>query len=61
MNLRVSDNLVVSENSIFAVVKKELLLNSKGKITVLNNQYFILSGKYISFLSNHANVEEPVL
>ncbi|HIH3904675.1 TPA: glycosyl hydrolase family 28-related protein, partial [Streptococcus pneumoniae] len=48
--LRVSDNLVVSENSIFGGKEGIVIEDSKGKITVLNNQFYNLSGKYISFI-----------
>ena len=43
--LRVSDNLVVSENSIFGGKEGIVIEDSKGKITVLNNQFYNLSGK----------------
>ncbi|VOT63464.1 cell wall surface anchor family protein [Streptococcus pneumoniae] len=42
--LRVSDNLVVSENSIFGGKEGIVIEDSKGKITVLNNQFYNLSG-----------------
>lgn len=53
--LRVSDNLVVSENSIFGGKEGIVIEDSKGKITVLNNQFYNLSGKYISFIKSNAN------
>ncbi|HEV1573025.1 TPA: right-handed parallel beta-helix repeat-containing protein, partial [Streptococcus pneumoniae] len=58
--LRVSDNLVVSENSIFGGKEGIVIEDSKGKITVLNNQFYNLSGKYISFIKSNANGKEPV-
>lgn len=42
--LRVSDNLVVSENNIFGGKEGIVIEDSKGKITVLNNQFYNLSG-----------------
>lgn len=57
--LRVSDNLVVSENSIFGSKEGIVIEDSKGKITVLNNQFYNLSGKYISFIKSNANGKEP--
>ncbi|HEU9107484.1 TPA: multi-ligand-binding adhesin PfbA, partial [Streptococcus pneumoniae] len=59
--LRVSDNLVVSENSIFGGKEGIVIEDSKGKITVLNNQFYNLSGKYISFIKSNANGKEPVI
>lgn len=59
--LRVSDNLVVSENSIFGGKEGIVIEDSKGKITVLNNQFYNLSGKYISFIKSNANEKEPVI
>lgn len=59
--LRVSDNLVVSENSIFGGKEGIVIEDSKGKITVLNNQFYNLSGKYISFIKSNANRKEPVI
>ncbi|MDS2793330.1 multi-ligand-binding adhesin PfbA [Streptococcus pneumoniae] len=59
--LRVSDNLVVSENSIFGGKEGIIIEDSKGKITVLNNQFYNLSGKYISFIKSNANGKEPVI
>ncbi|VOS20023.1 cell wall surface anchor family protein [Streptococcus pneumoniae] len=53
--LRVSDNLVVSENSIFGGKEGIVIEDSKGKITVLNNQFYNLSGKYISFIKSNSN------
>ncbi|RRR16606.1 hypothetical protein CWI12_00170, partial [Streptococcus pneumoniae] len=34
---------------------------SKGKKTVLNNQFYKLSGKYISVIKSNANGKEPVI
>ncbi|HGR8275093.1 TPA: multi-ligand-binding adhesin PfbA, partial [Streptococcus pneumoniae] len=59
--LRVSDNLVVSENSIFGGKEGIVIEDSKGKITVLNNQFYNLSGKYISVIKSNANGKEPVI
>lgn len=59
--LRVSDNSVVSENSIFGGKEGIVIEDSKGKITVLNNQFYNLSGKYISFIKSNANGKEPVI
>lgn len=59
--LRVSDNLVVSENSIFGGKEGIVIEDSKGKITVLNNQFYNLSGKYISVIKSNANEKEPVI
>ncbi|VRQ89937.1 cell wall surface anchor family protein [Streptococcus pneumoniae] len=59
--LRVSDNLVVSENSIFGGKEGIVIEDSKGKITVLNNQFYNLSSKYISFIKSNANGKEPVI
>lgn len=59
--LRVSDNLVVSENSIFGGKEGIVIEDSKGKITVLNNQFYNLSGKYISFIKSNANEKEAVI
>ncbi len=59
--LRVSDNLVVSENSVFGGKEGIVIEDSKGKITVLNNQFYNLSGKYISFIKSNANGKEPVI
>lgn len=59
--LRVSDNLVVSENNIFGGKEGIVIEDSKGKITVLNNQFYNLSGKYISFIKSNANGKEPVI
>lgn len=59
--LRVSDNLVVSENSIFGGKEGIVIEDSKGKITVLNNQFYNLSGKYISFIKSNANGKEAVI
>lgn len=59
--LRVSDNLVVSENSIFGGKEGIVIEDSKGKITVLNNQFYNLSGKYISFIKSNGNGKETVI
>ncbi len=59
--LRVSDNLVVSENSIFGGKEGIVIEDPKGKITVLNNQFYNLSGKYISVIKSNANGKEPVI